>query len=497
MSGPIQFGGLASGLDTGAIIDALVQAESVPINLLKQQKADAQNQISLLGTFQGYVDALKTKMASFAGDLGFLANSVEVSQEGFFQVDANGGAQNGSYTLEVNSVASSDRFALSSSAKITDPAADLGDVSVAFDYDGQSYDVALTAGSASLNDLAAAIEDQTDGAIQAKVINTGTSGSPNYQLVIEGTDTGEDFAVQNLTITNPSGVLDTQSHLTTASNAEIVLNGLTIQRSTNAFHDVVDGLEIDVQAETSGPVTFDVGLDEDAVVSKLQDFVKAYNDVVNFVNGQSEFSEDSGPSGALFGDSSLRTVKNGLASTLFSSQLVDATSAFGSLGLVGIKLAADGTLSVDETKVKEKLALDADAFRDFFVDLDGFDNGGAAEGTGEYYVDTTSDTGLFALLQKKLEALIDDKPLPSGAKAPGIRCERRSPSVSALLGRPEHHRQCMFTSNMLRRLICRLRATYPRHNPSLELARHLSLAAALLDQCFEAWGTAALSSQRD
>ncbi|MEZ5977627.1 MAG: flagellar filament capping protein FliD [Planctomycetota bacterium] len=220
-------------------------------------------------------------------------------------------------------------------------------------------------------------------------------------------------------------MLDTQSHLTT-SNAEIVLNGLNdpalderVPRRRRRSRDRRP-------AETSGLVTFDGRARRGRRRLEAPGLrVKAYNDVVNFVNGQSDF-EDSGPSGALFGESSLRTVKNGLASTLFSSQLVDATSAFGSLGLVGIKLATDGTLSVDETKVKEKLALDAEAFRDFFVDLDGFDNGGAAEGTGEYYVDTSSDTGLFALLQKKLEALIDDKPLPSGAKAPGIIAQRKA-----------------------------------------------------------------------
>src|SRR5690606_12222279 len=113
----------------------------------------------------------------------------------------------------------------------------------------------------------------------------------------EGTDTGADFAIQNLNVTTASGLLDAQTHLTTASNAEIVLNGLTIQRSTNDFDDVVDGLEISVEAETSGPVTFNIGLDEDGVIAKLKEFTKTYNDVMNFVNGQSGFSEDDGPSG--------------------------------------------------------------------------------------------------------------------------------------------------------------------------------------------------------
>jgi flagellar hook-associated protein 2 len=425
MSGPISFGGLSSGLDTNAIISALVQAESVPINQLNAQKGSEQQKINLLGTFEGYINSLKDKVAELSKDQSFLANSVNVSQDGYFSVTSTGSAATGGYTLEVNSVAASDRIALSGSGGITDPDADFGDADISFDYGGETFEVILGSGASSLNDIAAAINAETGGEVNAQVVNTGTASTPNYQLVLSGKETGAEFAISNLSFDVGTGDLDTQTQLTTASNAEIVLNGLTIQRSSNDFADVVDGLSIQVESVTTEQVGFTVALDEDGVTDKLQEFVDAYNKVVNFVNAQNAYSEEGGTGGALFGDSSLRTVSNALNRSLFSNSLIDSTSSFGSLGLVGVKLGTDGTLSLDAAKVKEKLAEDPDAFADFFLDTDGFDNGGALEGTPNFYVDTSADSGLFALLEKSLAALMDSQPLSSGGTAKGLIAQRK------------------------------------------------------------------------
>jgi len=427
MSGPISFGGLASGLDTSAIIEALVAAERIPINQLQSRKSASQQKINLLGTFQGYVDTLLSRAQSFSNSAGaFLVNKSEVSSPGFFSVAASGSSAAGSYAIEVEALAAADRYALSDLQGIPDAAADLGDVTVAFDYDGQSYSVALTAGSASLNDLAEAIDTATGGAVQAKVINVGTESSPNNQLVLEGTSTGADFAIDNLTVTNAAGNLDTSTQLTTASNARIVFNGLTIERSTNTFSNIVSGLTITAEALTTQPVNATVSLDEQGIIDQLKSFTKAYNDVVNFANTQSKYNADSGTGGPLSGEPALRTIMNTLNRTLFTGEAVDNTSAFGSLGLVGIKLASDGTLSVDEARVKEKLAQDPEAFADFFLDTDGFDNGGATAGTPAAYVDTTADRGVFSLLAKGLERLLDVQDVGNGVTAKGLIASRRA-----------------------------------------------------------------------
>lgn len=425
MSGPVSFGGLASGLDTNAIISALLQAEQVPINQLNAQKSIAQQKISLLGTFEGYVKDLQSAAQDLQSDSSFLSNTAQIAEEGYFTVASSGSAATGSYNIAVNSVASSDSVALSGTASIADPDADFGDADISFDYDGATYEVILGSGAASLNDIATAINAETGGAVKAQVINTGTDNSPDYQLMLSGEKTGADFAIENLTFDVGTGALDTQTQLTTASNAEIQFNGLTIQRSTNDFSNVVDGLNIQVLAESPEPVGVTVSVDEDGIVDKLEEFADAYNKVIDFVNSQSEYTEEGGTGGELFGDSSLRSVQSAMTSTIFSNQLIDSSSTFGSLGLVGVKLGVDGTISVDAAKVKEKLAEDPEAFANFFLDTDGFDNAGAAKGTPEYYQDTSTDTGLFALLDKSLAQLLDEQALSNGESAKGLIAQRK------------------------------------------------------------------------
>ena len=118
MTGPIQIGGLASGLDTASIIQALVQAQGAPIQLLESQKSTTQQKINLLGTLDGFVQDLKTKAEDLSESTGFLSNQVSLDVEGFASFDVSGGASLGSYTLDIQSLASADRWSLT---EVADP----------------------------------------------------------------------------------------------------------------------------------------------------------------------------------------------------------------------------------------------------------------------------------------------------------------------------------------------------------------------------------------
>ena len=54
----ISFGGLASGLDTKAIISALVAVERNPILQLQKKESDLKQQKSLFGDLDGLLDKL-------------------------------------------------------------------------------------------------------------------------------------------------------------------------------------------------------------------------------------------------------------------------------------------------------------------------------------------------------------------------------------------------------------------------------------------------------
>ncbi len=420
MSGPIQFGGLASGLDTASIIQALVGAESVPIQLLENQKSTQQSKINLLGTFDGYIKDLQKKAEELSKSTGFLANSVSGDLDGYATFDSSGGAALGSYSLDIQALASADRWSF---GEIADASADLAvdtGLQLNFGFDGQSYELSFDPGAGSLNEIAERINTETEGAIKASVVQTGTEADPGFVLMLEGSKTGESYAIENLEVISEAELLQVDEQLTAASNAIVEFNGLTLERESNEFTDVVPGLSFTIESLTDGPIDFSVSVDDETVLSELNDFVDSFNQVIGFINSQSTFNEDSGPGGALFGDSVLRSVQTTLRSTLFGAGAYDFNSEFGSLGQVGISLQTDGTLLVDEAKLKAKLTSDPEAFADLFVDNDGFDNGSAEEGTAAFYQDTSADSGLFTRLVKGLEALLDSQTLSNGDKIDGL-----------------------------------------------------------------------------
>ncbi len=426
MVGNISFGGLGSGLNTGAIIDALLSVERIPIDKLEQRKADEQKKLDLLNQLKGHVNGLREASSKIASLAGFLSYKATASIEGYATISAGGSATAGGHTLRIDSLAAADRWAFDGvAAKDVDLATADGQ-GVSFTYDGVDYDVALTADASTLEEIAAAISDATDGKLSVSVVNSNTEAAPSWQLVVAGKETGEDFRISNfastvagLTIdgTGPlNGVPQSVNHIAVGSNAVALIDGLQVTRNDNDFSGVIEGVSI--QATTADPsttISFTIEPDKESVQTTVQGWIDAYNKVVSFINAQSQYDEDEGPSGPLFGDSALRTIRSTLTNTLFGQTAGDAASdveGYGTLKLLGIDSAADGTLSINATKFSEKLDANLEAFADLFVDTDGFDNGGAAVGTPGYYQDTTADSGLADDLMRAIDAMV--KPYNDG-----------------------------------------------------------------------------------
>ena len=371
--GEFQFGGLASGLDTNAIVSAVVNLESRPIRILQSQREEEQTKLNLIGTFEGLVDSLQDKASELVEDRAFLASSLSVGTEGIASFEVSAGALGGSHELEVISLAKANRFTFEA---VTDPDESRGTGEITFDYDGVSYTVSVT--DASLTEIAGAINTATDDEIQASVINVGTDSSPSYQMVVAATSTGEDFAIENLTV--GSGLdLRNQEELTPASNAEVLIDGLSVQRSTNVFSDVIEGVTFTVNQEAADvddpnpKTTFTIDNDVDGTRQNLQEFLDAYNAVQRFINQQNEFTEEEGAGGQLFGDSILSTVNSAVRNALFDVDLdavASDTEGFSTLGLLGVELDSDNLLTLDASRVDDRLDTDIQAFSDFFADED-------------------------------------------------------------------------------------------------------------------------------
>jgi flagellar hook-associated protein 2 len=419
-SSPITFGGLGSGLDTKAIIEALVEVEKIPIKMLEANKVTEQKKLELYGTFKGHVAMLRDKANELSTLTGFLAYSVGASSSTAATFSATGAAAVGAHTLMVQQLAAADRWAFDA---VLDPDVDLATAdgqSVTFTIDGTDYDVPVTQSASSLKEIAAAINDVAGEHVSASVVNAGSSGSPSWRLVVAAKATGvaqriSNFAstISGLTIdgTGPDAGGNPQSlnQLTVGMDARAVIDGLGVLRSDNDFSDVIEGVSITLlEADPGTTVTFTVEPDKQAIQGKLQEFVDAYNELTKFINKQNAYDEKTGPGGLLFGDNSLRTITSLTRNVLFNQSLAQIgqdLEGFGSLRLVGVETNKDGTLKINQQVFDKKFSEDLQALADLFVDKDGFDNGGAAIGTPEYYIDTTADSGLLDDLFREFDRI--------------------------------------------------------------------------------------------
>ncbi len=420
----ISIGGLGSGLDTQAIIAQLIALERIPIQQLEIDRDVTQNKIDKLGQFKTLVTTLQDKAEELGSLKGFLSLAVTGGNDSVANISAGESAVQGNHVMDVQRLASVDRWAFDG---VTDATTDLGTVDgqgVSFTVGTTVYDITFNADTSSLVDIASKINSTAGDDVTASVVNTGTSENPSYQLVMASKDSGEVGRLFNISTTidglsidgsapDANGDATSVNNITVGNNAQATIDGLDIERSSNDFSDVIEGVTIDLVGV--GTSQFGVEPDREEMRSNMNELISAYNDVISFMNEQNTFvpaeSDDDIPDvGALFGDSSLRSVKQTLTNSLFNVSVADVISdvdGFSTLSLVGITQDQDGMLSLDASKFDEKIAENLDMLADLFVDTDGFERDpGAVGNTPEYFEDTTSDSGLLNSLVRNIDQLV-------------------------------------------------------------------------------------------
>ena len=159
---------------------------------------------------------------------------------------------------------------------------------------------------------------------------------------------------------NLDGTVDLDNaNLTTAADAIVVIDGLSVTRSSNAVDDVIPGVFIDLLATNVGaPADIRVTRDTAAVKTNLQAVVQAYNDAIfdmDILTGERTDDEEDIYSGSLRGDSTVRRIESQLREMFmaYSSTPGTTLTAFRDLGL---DIDRNGVMSLDETELDDALA---------------------------------------------------------------------------------------------------------------------------------------------
>jgi len=374
----ISFGGLGNGIDFGQIVDQLVKVQHLPIDALTQQKTTLQSKLTEYGSVADKLLALQAAGDSLRLPTAFDQSSTTVSDPTALAASAASTTTPGSYLVQVTQLAQSHQITNKAATAVANSTTDIvSGASATFTFHvGTGTDKTVTlSDTATLQDLQTGINDLGAG-VTASIINAGSDTTPAYRLVLTATASGESNGITivadgtTLDFANGGGTggVDT---LQAAQDAIAIvgdptLNPVTLHRSSNTITDAIPGVTLSLTKTTgTSTVSVNVTRDNSAVKANIQNFVKAYNDIVTFVNKDTAYDVTTKTGAILYNETSVRGFVSQLRAAL--STPIGGLTTYASVGEIGFQTNRDGTITVDNTKLDGALNSNYNAVKSLFI----------------------------------------------------------------------------------------------------------------------------------
>lgn len=350
--------GINSNLDTQDIINKMVSLEARPMDLVEAKKQIEQQKLSSfqelknkLQTFKGAVGTLNTE-SRFIVNKSIFSNNSSSDSNKVVDITTTSSASSGTYSLTVNNLATETKI-ISDGFKTTTSSLDAGTLKIT--VGSASATVTVNSTNNTLDGLRLAINNLGFD-VKATFLNDGSATKP-VRLLVSGTQTGSSGAVTMNYTKNSfypvSGIDFTTTQA--AKDASLVVDGVSISKSSNTVTDVINGAALKLQSAGSGTIT--LSTDVNAITTKVSDFVDEYNEVFTYLNEQLAIDMDTNQTGVLFGNFAVQNLQSILRSSI-SSKVTGASGNFKYLSQIGITTQSDGTLVIDTNSLSNALTTD-------------------------------------------------------------------------------------------------------------------------------------------
>jgi flagellar hook-associated protein 2 len=373
---PLQVTGLASGLDTNAIVNALMASQQQQVTNLTNQ----QSGLTAMNTQLQAIQAALTKVADDAQALGnpsLFAYTQTISSTNPTLIGAtatsNNGAVVGGYQVSVTQLASASQRTF----QFTSPSS-----ADTVTIDGQQ--ISLAAG-ASAQDLVNAINSNQNASVWATV-TAAPSGGPTT-VVLSDRATGAPATAGNfIAASDTAGSLTEETQFAQAGvDAEYTINGGATQYSSSntisgaavsgtpnsttnsGATQTIPGVSLSLNGVTgSTPVTVTVGSPAPSaqnIQTAVQQFITDYNSAISTIQTQlTQAPSSSDPTqGTLFGDSDLQQLLSNMREQM-DATVGGLTGNITSMLDIGVSTgAASGSSAPSQSSISGNLTLDASA----------------------------------------------------------------------------------------------------------------------------------------
>lgn len=378
--------GAGSGLDSKAIVDALVAAERAPQeSRITKKITESEASISAYGQVTSVLEGVRSAFEAL-NDVNDLSEVSVSSSSSAFSVSAGAGAEPGQYDLTVSQLAAGEERASSGFADAS-ASVNSGNALTLTVVTGVSSPTTttVTPTSDTPEAMVAALNNAGLG-LSARIVDTGVGATPKRIVV-----TGAAGAEQAFTITASAGSLDFTTQNRAASDAAFTLNNLSFSRASNEVQDVLPGVTLSLESVAANQ-GFSLERTTAGTEAALRDLVDAYNVAETTLNELTD--PDSAEGGVLLGDSIISYARRTL-NTMVGRESSSPAGGKSRLLDFGIERNRQGLLEIDEVVFSQRVRSD-------FADLSTL----LTAGTNNQSLLSADPAGLAGDALKDLDALL-------------------------------------------------------------------------------------------
>ncbi|AWN74079.1 flagellar filament capping protein FliD [Legionella anisa] len=358
--------GIGSGLDIKAMVESMVKADLMPAQVRHDKKLNSvTTELSAFGQLKSAISNFQTTLSSlsYASELNKM--NLLLSEPGYISASVTEQAAEGLYQIKVNQLAQAQSLA---SGYFTNNSSSVGSGSITINFGTYSNNnttftlntevdpvtINITPGNDSLSTVRDAINAANAG-VTAAIVQDGVGS----RLTLTSSETGEKYAMQitgSLTALNydPTTSNTSLNQTMAAQNSQVQINGLLLSESSNQLENALTGITLDLrQADPATTITLTVKKDVEHLKGLINDFVKKYNDFINFITALTGFDMETRKRGVLQGDDKLRDLKTNLYH--LATNPLTTNGPIQSLADLGITSDKHGLLEIDSEMLDEAI----------------------------------------------------------------------------------------------------------------------------------------------
>jgi flagellar hook-associated protein 2 len=356
------------GIDVSSLVQQVLSESSGQLTEWQNEQSTLQSQAGDLTSINTDLSSLATAVQALSDPLGALtAVSATSSDNSVLTATATAAATAGTQQIVVSNLATpglvyTDDFSGGANTSILSTGSTTGEIDLQIGGSSSTpQQIAITAGSNdTLTTLASYINGQNLG-VTASVI-TDANGS---RLALTSQSTGSAGTLA-ITANNTSLSFNTPSG---GTNAQLTIDGIPYSSATNTITGAIPGVTLSLAgASPNETVQLSVGPDTTQATTAINNFVSAYNQVINDINQEFTVNASTNSQGPLGSDTALRSLQTSLLSDATYS--VSGNSGLVNLASLGINTNDDGTLTVGTNAqgqtLDQVLAANPTAFQTFF-----------------------------------------------------------------------------------------------------------------------------------